>query len=245
MTTPSPGTESTRFDRIIALMPWINRLLTLILIGGVVFLFYEPLLFALRNNATKVSALGVTLELSPQGPLKTIFKEKSPDACFQTILQSLSARLKRTGGCFVGDKILWIDDNHPIQNIQERDVLREMGLFVEYARTPCGLKNLLSERARLKLQPYRVIISNNSWGSDTTAGQRFLGELFDSHTEAKLILYTSSVDPQSSTPNYIFGITNRYDELFHLILDALERQSLPSSQAVFEFDPDCPETTPQ
>ncbi|MFN7769964.1 MAG: hypothetical protein ACK5UC_22415 [Planctomycetaceae bacterium] len=223
MTAPSSGTESTRFDRIVALMPWINRLLTLILIGGVVFLFYEPLLFALRNNATKVSALGVTLELSPQGPLKKIFEVKSPSANFLTIFKSLSARLERTGGCFVGEKILWIDDNHPTQNIQERDVLREMGLFVEYARTTDEVQNLLDKTACLGLQPYRVIISNNSWGDDLTAGQRFLGELFDSHKEAKLILYTSSFDPNSSTPNYLFGITNRYDELFHLILDALER----------------------
>ena len=42
-----------------------------------------------------------------------------------------------------------------------------------------------------------------------------------------IIIYTSKDYPDWGVPTYAFGITTQVDEVFHLILDALERKVPP------------------
>lgn len=41
--------------------------------------------------------------------------------------------------------------------------------------------------------------------------------------DCPVVFYVGEVDPKKGTPVYAFGLTNRPDELVHLILDILER----------------------
>jgi hypothetical protein len=220
----------SNWNRMLALFPLIHKLLVLAVIVGVTVAFYQPLVDTLRYGEAKVGAFGVELQLSSQGALQGIFKEKKDSRNFDRVYLPLNARLLRIRDSVIGRKILWIDENHPTQNIQERDVLREMGLFVEIVDNLDQAKSLLEETRKKNLEPHRVIISDlgkTKEGSKSRSGQEDLGVLFRNNDagEAKMILYTGSYDPFALRPNFVFGLTNRYDELFHLIFDALERNS--------------------
>jgi hypothetical protein len=41
-----------------------------------------------------------------------------------------------------------------------------------------------------------------------------------------VIFYVGEPDPKKGTPVYAFGLTNRPDELVHLVLDILERKKI-------------------
>lgn len=232
MAETQPEKQKTRLELAINALPHIHKLLMLVVVVGMAVAFFEPLSFALQDNIRKVEVFGVSFEFSPKGPLHQIFKEKTPAEDFESVFRPLNDRLQRVAANVAGAKVLWIDDNHPRQNIQERDVLREMGLFVEIAKSADEAELLINDIEKFNLKHYDVIVSDNTWGENKTGGQEFFGRLAAKGFTPKCILYTGRVDPKGLTPNYVFGLTNRYDELCHLIMDALERNVSSRVQSV-------------
>jgi len=212
----------SRLEVFLILVPLVQKLLTLTVIVAIAAAFYTPISTRLVANVSRMELFGIELEFS-QKPALDLLKEQAPNADFSRVFNSVNNRLRRMSELIVGAKVLWIDDMHPTQNIRERELLREMGLFVDMAKSEREAQELLDSVSLNILHSYDVIISDNTRGENRNAGQEFFAQLAKRPLIPKLILYTGEVNKNASTPNYVFGATDRFDELLHLIMDALER----------------------
>ena len=114
-------------------------------------------------------------------------------------------------------QVLWVDDN-PENNIYEREVLRTLGTNTDVATsTQQGMMALQSK-------VYDLVISDMYRGSTPNEGLIFLQEMRKSRFPQQVVFYVGNVDPEKGKPAESFGITDRPDELLHLIMDILERQ---------------------
>ena len=78
--------------------------------------------------------------------------------------------------------------------------------------------------AILRSGQYDIVISDMARDEKAAAGLEFLGQFREMNKATPVIFYIGVLDPEKGTPAQAFGITNRPDELVHLILDALERK---------------------
>lgn len=114
-------------------------------------------------------------------------------------------------------QILWVDDN-PENNIYEREVLRTLGSNTDIVTsTQQGMVALQSK-------VYDLVISDMSRGSTPDEGLVLLQEMRKRRFPQRMVFYVGNVDPEKGKPAESFGITDRPDELLHLIMDILERQ---------------------
>ncbi|MBN1349335.1 response regulator [candidate division KSB1 bacterium] len=137
--------------------------------------------------------------------------------------QNVLKRAKRNLDLVKGVEVLWIDDQ-PGNNKNEERMLRQLEIEVEYART--------TEEAieKLKSARYDLILSDiareNKSGVPVDSGIDTLNTLVEKNLSLPTIFYIGEFDPAKGSPGYAFGITNRPDELLHLILDILERRKI-------------------
>jgi hypothetical protein len=126
-------------------------------------------------------------------------------------------RLRRVEGAVAGARILWLD-NHPEWNSWEIACLEAAGARV---------RTVESTRAALALlaDGYDLVISDIDRGGNATEGIVALPLLHKAAPTTPVILYVGSLQP-TGLPAGAFGITNRPDELLHLVMDVLERARL-------------------
>lgn len=165
----------------------------------------------------KIKLSGAELFLA----LANSLKDRAPDASPDSVLSKFPGVYRRA--CAVqplitGKRVLWIDD-HPSNNFYERLALAQMGISVDIATT--------SKEALTSLQhlPPDLILSDIARGTDFDAGVKFLNLLRSSGIEIPIVFYVGQVDSRMNVPRGAFAITDRPDEILHLALDALERQS--------------------
>jgi CheY-like chemotaxis protein len=122
-------------------------------------------------------------------------------------------RLERSAGLLAQTRILWVDD-HPEWNTWEISLLEAAGARVRTVET---------SRAALALvgDGYSLVVSDIARGESASEGIDVLGSLVSKAPGIPVIYYVGALDDRG-TPTKAFGITNRPDELVHLILDALE-----------------------
>lgn len=118
-----------------------------------------------------------------------------------------------------GARILWIDDC-PQNNAWERAVLGAFGAQI----TP--VKTTKSALAYLGRELFDAIISDAEREGSRREGIAAIPAIFAKSSETPIVFYVAKVEPDLGTPGGSFGITNRPDELLHLLLDALERTRL-------------------
>lgn len=114
-----------------------------------------------------------------------------------------------------GRRILWVDDN-PRGNDAERRLLRSMRVFVHNA---VSTEEALAELAR---DHYDLVVTDQDRGNGND-GETFAGKLRSEGDRIPIIAYVGHVDSGRGTPPVFDGITDRPDDLLHLILDTLER----------------------
>lgn len=118
-------------------------------------------------------------------------------------------------------RILWIDD-HPEWIKAEVDTLRHLGAEVVLARTTHEAVRVLAKAAGGHERPVQVIVSDIARGSRLDAGVRALPELARLAPLAPVIFYVADVESDRGVPEGAAGITDRTDELLHLVVDAVE-----------------------
>jgi CheY-like chemotaxis protein len=115
--------------------------------------------------------------------------------------------------------VLWVDDN-PQNNAYERAALEAIGIsFVLSTSTDDAL-------SKLEKQSFDLVISDMSRPPDNKAGFTLLEALRKSGKKTPFIIYAAS-----STPEFVaeaiqrgaFGETNRPDELFKLVINAIKK----------------------
>lgn len=163
------------------------------------------------SRATKVGIAGVEIQLREE--VQEVVESKGGDlsAYFRDLLLR---RMNRVRDMLHGVRILWIDDC-PFNNFNEIDILRKLGFIVDLAEN--------DEIAQIQLSRfiYDIVITDMNRGSDPDAGKKFLPNIRNSISSPPVIFYVGQI---CDVPKGAFGLTVRPDELFHLILDALERR---------------------
>ncbi len=151
-----------------------------------------------------------------------------------------------------GATVLWVDDQHPYQNVRERRVLIAAGMTVDLAKST---KEAMEWLQRAK---YDIVITDASRPDELenpkaecqpgsaiqNAGCALLGivgrcyELQSDDPDCvvmrrqpgarapKMIVYAGGYDPASGTPAFAMGMTNRSDQLFRLVLQTMNDRDI-------------------
>jgi CheY-like chemotaxis protein len=116
-----------------------------------------------------------------------------------------------------GAQILWVDD-HPESNLNEQRMFKQLNVEMDTAKSTDQAIEMLKHTS------YDVMLSDIARDDSPSDGLDFLEKFREMDTKTPVIFYVGVIDPTKSTPLKSFGITNRPDELLHLVLDALERK---------------------
>jgi CheY-like chemotaxis protein len=139
-----------------------------------------------------------------------------PDTVTAADQSRVLRRAARAAAVTNGARILWVDDK-PAGNLPERKVLRSLGIMIDLARSSSQGTEALGRA------DYDLVITNMHRDGSPTAGQDFLSEIRKTGHREPLVFYIMRFKPERGTPGDAIGITNRPDELVHLVLDGLER----------------------
>jgi CheY-like chemotaxis protein len=199
------------------------------LIGGyVIYLLRETLaggfarmtgleVFGLKLALSGGQAMNAAIDIAQKNPQ---WQVEIPQADRQRALD----RASKERALLEGAEILWVDDR-PSNNRNESRMLRSFGALITFACTT----DEAVEALRLGVQqraPFDVIVSDISRGpSDEgqTAGVTMLRRLSVENVAPPVVFYVGRIRPGAGTPVGAFGLTNRPDQLLHLVLDALAR----------------------
>lgn len=116
-----------------------------------------------------------------------------------------------------GARILWVDDE-PGSVRFEAEALSSLGARVEPVRDTAAATALLGR------QSFDLVISDIARADDPAAGLAGLPELRRWAPDTPVVFYVRALDRTRGVPPGAFGIADDVDELFHLIVDALERR---------------------
>jgi len=183
--------------------------------------FYKPIRNELMPKLTGFKALGIefsfiknsidaALELADKHPK---WKVVVPEDARKNVLN----RAKEHLDVFRNATILWIDDN-PENNLNEWRMFLQLNVKIELAKSTEEALEMLHQRK------YDAVISDMARSNENDAGLKFLTKFQKVDETTAVIFYIGTYDPQMGKPLGAFGITNRPDELLHLVLDALERK---------------------
>ncbi len=126
-------------------------------------------------------------------------------------------RARNIAAVLHGARLLWIDDQ-PESNVAEVKLLGALGITVDTAITSAEARQMLSQFS------YNGIISDIQRGGSLTEGITFLASLRETRLFRYTIFYVNNIDATRPLPPGAFAITNRPDQLLHLLMDLLERE---------------------
>lgn len=117
---------------------------------------------------------------------------------------------------FEGSRVLWIDDE--IDSVElEKQTLEHLGIRVTTARTT------QEALGQLRTASFDLILSDIERAGDPDEGVLVIPQFEEIDPNTPIIFYIAQFDEQRGIPQGASGITNRPDELLHLVLDQLER----------------------
>ena len=179
-----------------------------------------PILRDLLPNLRRAKGFGLELEVFER---KLVEKaEKLSIVLDRKARSRLVRRMDAAKDMFREAQILWVDDNMD-WNRAEAEILTEFGAKVSVAASSAdGIIELKSVFSKFDL-----VISDANREGNSAEGIEFAQLVAESIDEPPaIILYVGTPQDGLSRPAHVFGITNRPDELFHLMVDALERRRL-------------------
>jgi CheY-like chemotaxis protein len=181
-----------------------------------------PGLFLTGSGEAYRRTMGGTKKLSGAELFQALavpLQQKVPRQAAPSVLAGLpavQARASLVASLIQGKRVLWVDDQ-PANNFYERVALTQMGLVVDLALSTAEAIHSLRY-----LKP-DLILSDMARQGKQDAGLDFLTVLRAEGLEAPVVFYVGQVDRGRPTPESAFAMTDRPDELLHLVLDVLER----------------------
>jgi len=201
---------------IIELIKILPNLFLYFIIAILLIKLYKPFKHQLLPKLTNFKAFGIEV-----GFLKEELKAatKHYGMTFNdTKGQALLKRLESYDRSRVVN-ILWIDDNLN-SGRKERKILSDLGISCYQV--------ISSEEALIELEKrsYDLVVSDIYRVNNPSEGIDFLKQLIARHKDIPPFIFSiANFEPERGVPPYAFGITNQPVELFHLILDILDRKS--------------------
>jgi len=200
---------AVEFIRLVPSILWFLLLVILL------FLFYKPIRNELLPKIRGFKGFGVEV---------TFVQEEIDKAARNrgfsipvTELSMVSKRAERLAPVLNGSRVLWVDDR-PELTAHEVGLLNRLGVSVDIATTSSEGLSLLSRRE------YDLVVSDIDRDGVADEGIRFLSTIRQRHYDSRVVFYIGDLDRDKGVPAYAFGITNRPDELMHLVFDGLERR---------------------
>jgi CheY-like chemotaxis protein len=228
---PKDASHSTETPQA---QPWPERALMLIWGYAKLMIVLVVLIFAFASwddiralipRISRFEALGVKVEVSQlQSALEKQAKSVgSPGVVLPpNAIEGVLTRALRVQPVFQGATILWVDDK-PGNNLPFRQVLRTLGAGVEPARSTAEALALASTSS------FDLVVSDVDRAGEN--GIDGLKQLRNAGVTAPAVFYVLRVDSSRPTPETALGITNRPDELLHLVIDGLERARWTNAEA--------------
>jgi CheY-like chemotaxis protein len=173
--------------------------------------------FGVKLSMSGAQAMSAAIELARKGADPTL---DVPEGDRQRALD----RADRERALLGGAELLWVDDT-PSNNRNEARMLSGFGAVITFAcSTEEALRTL--RNAAEQAQPYHLVLSDITRAGvapDPQAGIHMLTRLREEKVFLPVIFYIARPDPGAATPAGAFGLTNRPDQLLHLVLDGLAR----------------------
>lgn len=222
--------SSTHAPSDASLIDYLNAAPALLLAIAVVAVVARllPTLPKIIERLTGVEAFGVKLSLSGSAALAAAVemarKHIDWDVEVSTEAQNKAlARANASRALLEGAEILWVDDR-PSNNRNEARMLRSFGALITFAATSAEALAVLG--AIPPQRRFDLVISDISRDlpvSMPDAGLAMLQRFIAERIRLPLIFYVGVFDKSRGIPPGASGITNRPDELLHLVIDALGR----------------------
>lgn len=200
---------------IIALIKILPSLFLYFIIAILLIKLYKPFKNQLLPKLTNFKAFGIEV-----GFLKEELKAATRhygmtfnDQKGQALLKRLERYdTKRTVN------ILWID-NDLNSGRKERKILSDLGMSCYQVVSSREAMEELQKRS------YDIVISDIDRENNSSEGTDFLSSLMHQKIDTPPFIFSiANFEPERGTPPYSFGITNQPVELFHLVLDILDRK---------------------
>jgi CheY-like chemotaxis protein len=183
-----------------------------VVILGFLWYFRKPIRTQLLPRITGFQGFGLQLTFAAQA--LTAATGKRPDIS-DSSRSAAVARLQREGHVLNGTRILWVDDT-PANNFNERRLFERAGAIIDPA---------LSTTEALKatqLHPYDLIISDWARPEGDDAGPDLVKALRADSNYTPVVFYAGYVEGRQR--GEAIGLTDRPDELLHIVLDALQAE---------------------
>ena len=208
-------------DVVKELVKLLPSILWFLLVAIFLILFYRPIRYELLPRLSGVNVMGVEFSFIEKSIDDAIeLARKSPQWNIEVPRQDKEHALNRAKEhleVFRKAQILWVDD-YPENNRNELRMFHQLKAEIDTAKST-------NEALRiLRNHNYDLVISDMARGKKAAEGLEFLRKLRRDDKNTPVIFYIGVIDPKKGVPPQAFGITNRPDELLHLILDALERK---------------------
>ena len=118
-------------------------------------------------------------------------------------------------------RILWIDDRpEGIASVVE--TIRHLGAHITVVESTEEAVEFLASTEAVDASGIQVVVSDIARAGRADEGTRAIPRLREVAPHAEIIFYIADLDTERGIPDGARGITNRTDELLHLILDVLE-----------------------
>lgn len=205
---PAPSSVGFDWAPVIGLIPHVIWAAVVIII--LLWIGREGLK-ALAGRVHKVGAAGFEIEF--QATIESAAAAHQQQIPL-TDLGRASRRLSSQQALLKGARLLWIDDR-PDNNLNEIKLFEEAG-----ARVDTQLTSAAAEAAIMQVT-FDLIISDIDREGTAKEGLRFADHLAEVRNSPPLVFYVAHA--LRPAPVSAFGITDRPDELVHLVLDALGR----------------------
>jgi len=193
-----------------------------VLLALVIFIYsYRLIKKTLLPNVTNISAFGIKINMLKES-IDSIYDIAKKDKMWDVSISELDKNivLKRTNrnlNLFKNLSILWFDDR-PDTLKNEIKMFRQLGGRIEVTTT---LEKTIS---MLKTNNFDLMISDIDRNNGEEDGVSTLKQLYKNKTYVPTIFYIGDVNEELGIPPHAFGLTNRPDELLHLVIDVLERK---------------------
>jgi len=194
-----------------------------VLLALVIFIYsYRLIKKTLLPNVTNISAFGIKINMLKES-IDSIYDIAQKDKMWDVSISELDKDivLKRTNrnlNLFKNLSILWFDDR-PDTLKNEIKMFRQLGGKIEITTT---LEKTIS---MLKTSNFDLMISDIDRSNGEEDGVSTLKKLYKNKTYLPTIFYIGDVNEELGIPPHAFGLTNRPDELLHLVIDILERKN--------------------
>jgi len=194
-----------------------------VLLALVIFIYsYRLIKKTLLPNVTNISAFGIKINMLKES-IDSIYDIAQKDKMWDVSISELDKDivLKRTNrnlNLFKNLSILWFDDR-PDTLKNEIKMFRQLGGKIEITTT---LEKTIS---MLKTNNFDLMISDIDRSNGEEDGVSTLKQLYKNKTYVPTIFYIGDVNEELGIPPHAFGLTNRPDELLHLVIDILERKN--------------------